>query len=114
MLMTEMSSSSEQALQICVIDNDSGFLQVLSKRLDGLGWQYRFTGGPLPVDALVSMRLDALVIDLAVVGHQAWTYLEQVCERLPQRSVVVVTGRSSVAQRVRGLRLGADDWMTKP
>ena len=28
--------------------------------------------------------------------------------------VVVCTGRSSVAQRVRGLRLGADDWLTKP
>jgi DNA-binding response OmpR family regulator len=28
--------------------------------------------------------------------------------------VVVCTGRSSVAQRVRGLRLGADDWVTKP
>ena len=28
--------------------------------------------------------------------------------------MVVCTGRSSVAQRVRGLRLGADDWMTKP
>src|SRR3954451_7908315 len=109
-----MTAGTEQRLQICVIDNDSGLLQVLSKRLDGLGWQYRITGGPLPVDALVSMRLDALVIDLAVVGHQAWTYLEQVCERLPQLSVVVVTGRSSVAQRVRGLRLGADDWMTKP
>ena len=28
--------------------------------------------------------------------------------------MVVCTGRSSVAQRVRGLRLGADDWVTKP
>jgi DNA-binding response OmpR family regulator len=28
--------------------------------------------------------------------------------------VIVCTGRSSVAQRVRGLRLGADDWLTKP
>jgi DNA-binding response OmpR family regulator len=28
--------------------------------------------------------------------------------------VVVCTGRSSVAQRVRGLRIGADDWLTKP
>jgi DNA-binding response OmpR family regulator len=28
--------------------------------------------------------------------------------------VVVCTGRSTVAQRVRGLRLGADDWVTKP
>jgi DNA-binding response OmpR family regulator len=33
---------------------------------------------------------------------------------LPGLGVVICTGRSSVAQRVRGLRLGADDWVTKP
>jgi DNA-binding response OmpR family regulator len=101
-------------VQIAIIDNDSGFMQVLTKRLDALDWQHRVTSGPLPVDALVALRLDALVIDLAVIGHQAWSYLEAVCDRLPGMAVVVVTGRSSVAQRVRGLRMGADDWMTKP
>ena len=61
------------------------------------------------------MRLDALVVDLAVVGHQAWSYLETVCDAsCPRSGIVVVTGRASVAQRVRGLRMGADDWMTKP
>ncbi len=109
-----MLSAHENPLQIAVIDTDSGFLQVLAKRLEGLGWRYRVTGGPLPADALVAMRLDALVVDLAVLGHQAWTYLETITQRLPGMGVVVVTGRSSVAQRVRGLRLGADDWMTKP
>jgi DNA-binding response OmpR family regulator len=103
-----------QPLHVAVIDNDSGFLQVLSKRMDDLDWRFRISGGPIPGDALVAMRLDALVVDLAVLGHQAWTYLEQVCRRLPSLAVVVCTGRSSVAQRVRGLRMGADDWMTKP
>jgi DNA-binding response OmpR family regulator len=103
-----------QPLNVAVIDTDSGFLQVLTKRMEDLDWRYRVTGGPIPADALVSMRLDALVVDLAVLGHQAWTYLEQVCTRLPAMAVVVCTGRSSVAQRVRGLRMGADDWMTKP
>jgi DNA-binding response OmpR family regulator len=103
-----------QPLTVAVIDNDSGFLQVLTKRMDDLDWRHRVTGGPIPADALVSMRLDALVLDLGILGHQAWTYLEQVCSRLPSLAVVVCTGRSSVAQRVRGLRMGADDWMTKP
>ncbi|MEJ7892393.1 MAG: response regulator transcription factor [Solirubrobacteraceae bacterium] len=109
-----MNTGTDNPLQVAVIDNDSGFLQVLVKRLDGLGWQYRVTGGPIPVDALVSMRLDALVVDLAVIGHQAWTYLESVAAKLPSLGIVVVTGRASVSQRVRGLRIGADDWMTKP
>jgi DNA-binding response OmpR family regulator len=109
-----MLTGMDNPLQIAVIDNDSGFLQVLTKRLDGLAWHYRVTAGPIPADALVAMRLDALVIDLAVVGHQAWTYLESVATKLPSLGIIVVTGRASVAQRVRGLRLGADDWMTKP
>jgi DNA-binding response OmpR family regulator len=109
-----MLSGTDNPLQIAVIDNDSGFLQVLTKRLDGLGWHYRVTAGPVPVDSLVAMRLDALVVDLTVIGPQAWTYLESVAVKLPALGIVVVTGRTSVAQRVRGLRMGADDWMTKP
>ena len=34
--------------------------------------------------------------------------------RCPELGIVVCTGPSTVAQRVRGLRLGADDWITKP
>jgi DNA-binding response OmpR family regulator len=89
-------------------------MQVMSKRLDALGCEYRALGSPLSIEALVSLRLNALVIDLAILGPTGWGYLEQVCARLPGLAVVVCTGPSSVAQRVRGLRLGADAWITKP
>jgi DNA-binding response OmpR family regulator len=56
----------------------------------------------------------ALLIDPAVLGDEAWDYLDRVASMLPELGLVVVTGRSTVAQRVRGLRLGVDDWMTKP
>ena len=99
---------------MAVLDSDTGFLQVLSKRLEGNGWQYRVLASPVPLDAIVAMRLNAVVLDLAVLGPQGWNYLEKLCARLPGLGVVVCTGQSSVAQRVRGLRLGADDWVTKP
>src|ERR687896_96929 len=101
-------------IRLAVIDSDSGFLQVLAKRLEGAGWQHRVLASPVPFEALVAMRLNAVVLDLAVLGAQAWTYLEKLCARLPHLGVVVCTGQSSVAQRVRGLRMGADDWVTKP
>ena len=102
------------SLRIAVIDTDSGFLKVLTKRLDRLGWEHRVLGGPVPVEEIVAMRVSAVVIDLAILGPQAWEYLERLCGALPGLGVVVCTGRSTVAQRVRGLRLGADDWLTKP
>ena len=60
------------------------------------------------------MRVNALVVDLALLGPTAWDFLEKLTETMPGLGVVVCTGRSTVAQRVRGLRMGADDWVTKP
>src|SRR6202522_2726443 len=107
-------TSSAASMRIAVLDRDSGFIQVLSKRLDRLGWQHRVPGSPVPTDAVASMRLSALVVDLAVIGPTCWEWLERLCGALPELGVVVCTGSSTVAQRVRGLRLGADDWLAKP
>jgi DNA-binding response OmpR family regulator len=49
-----------------------------------------------------------------MVGPSGWEYLERICARLPTLAVIVCAAPSSVAQRVRGLRLGVDAWMTKP
>jgi DNA-binding response OmpR family regulator len=108
------SASGSAPLRVAVLDTDSGFLQVLGKRLERLGWEHRILASAVPIDTVVAMRLNAVIVDLAVLGPQAWDYLDRLCASLPGLGVVVCTGQSTVAQRVRGLRLGADDWLTKP
>jgi DNA-binding response OmpR family regulator len=106
--------TEQPQLRVAVIDVDSGFLQVLGKRMERARWEYRVLGSAVRPEDLVAMRLNALVVNLAVLGGSAWEYLERVSVALPGLGIVVCTGQSSVAQRVRGLRLGADDWVTKP
>lgn len=101
-------------IRLAVVDSDSGFVRVLTKRLEAMGWEHRVLSGPPPVEDLVAIRLSAVVVDPAVLGPHAWDFLERVGAALPGMGLVVCTGRSTVAQRVRGLRLGADDWITKP
>jgi DNA-binding response OmpR family regulator len=108
------AAASGAPMRVAVLDTDSGFLQVLGKRLERLGWEHRVLASAVPVDTIVAMRLSAVVIDLSVLGPQGWEYLDKLCAGLPGLGVVVCTGRSTVAQRVRGLRMGADDWLTKP
>jgi DNA-binding response OmpR family regulator len=107
-------ASSGAPLRLAVIDNDSGFLQVLGKRVERLGWEHRVLASAVPVDQMVAMRLSAVVLDLTVLGQQAWEYLERLAREIPGMGIIVCTGQSTVAQRVRGLRLGADDWLSKP
>ncbi len=100
--------------RLAVIDTDSGFLKVLTRRLDAAGWEYRVFSGPVPADELVAMKLSALLIDLRVVEPIGWEFLERAAGMLPDLGLVVITQDATVAQRVRGLRLGADDWVSKP
>src|SRR3989440_2337623 len=104
----------QSRLRLAVIDRDPGFMQVLAKRLQARAWDHRSLSSPVTIEALISMRLNALVVDTAVVGPDSWEYLQRICSRLPGLAVIVCTGPSSVAQRVRGLRLGIDAWITKP
>ncbi|MGI8413665.1 MAG: response regulator transcription factor [Solirubrobacteraceae bacterium] len=105
---------SSNRLRLAVIDRDPGFMQVLANRLAARGWDHRSLSSPVSAEALVAMRLGALLLDVTVLGPGSWEYLERVCARLPGLAVVVCTAPSSVAQRVRGLRLGVDAWITKP
>jgi DNA-binding response OmpR family regulator len=108
--MTEQA----RAVRLAVIDTDSAFLTVLKNRLDSAGWQHRLLSEGVPSDDLVAMKLNALLIDISAVGPNGWEFLERVAGSVPGLGILVCTGQSTVAQRVRGLRLGADDWITKP
>jgi DNA-binding response OmpR family regulator len=100
--------------RLAVIDTDSGFLRVLARRLAGAGWEYRLFSGPVPADELMVMKLNAVLLDIAAVEPLGWEFLERICGMMPGLGIVVCTQGATVAQRVRGLRLGADDWINKP
>jgi DNA-binding response OmpR family regulator len=106
--------SNHAGIRLAVIDTDTAFITVLGKRLEGGGWAHRVLASSVPVEELVAMKLNALLVDLSVLGPQGWEFLEKVCGAIPGLGVLVCTTQSTVAQRVRGLRLGADDWITKP
>jgi DNA-binding response OmpR family regulator len=106
--------NGQQTIRLAVIDDDSGFVTVLSKRTEMAGWQQRLQASAIPPEELLAMKLNALLVDVRVLGDDAWSYLDRVCETLPELGVIVCTGQSTVAQRVRALRLGVDDWIGKP
>jgi DNA-binding response OmpR family regulator len=101
-------------IRLAVLDDDSGFLTVLSKRTEAAGWRQSTLAVPTPPEELAALKLNVLLVDPAVLSEGGWGYLERVCATLPELAVVVCTEGSTVAQRVRGLRLGVDDWIAKP
>lgn len=102
------------ALRVAVLDRDSGFLVVLANRIERLGWKHRVLSPRVSAKTLSLMEVDALIVDVAILGARRWKWLARLCEQRPDVRVIVCTGSSTVAERVCALRLGADDWLSKP
>jgi DNA-binding response OmpR family regulator len=106
-----MSPSNEASVRIALIDDDSGFFAVLDRRFDALGWDRRVLGYAPGPDQLSAQRLHVVIVNPAITGLD---YVERTALALPGLALLVCTGASPLADRVRGLRGGADDWVTKP
>jgi DNA-binding response OmpR family regulator len=103
--------SDASPIRVALIDDDSGLLTVLQRRLGALRWETEVLAFPPDTDHLAAMRLHALIVNPALTGLD---YVERVANAVPGLAMLVCSGPVSVSERVRGLRLGADDWVTKP
>ncbi|MEO5688741.1 MAG: response regulator transcription factor [Burkholderiaceae bacterium] len=65
-------------------------------------------------EALAQAAFDIVLLDLGLPDGDGMEWLGAYRERDPQGAVLVMTARDRVADRVKGLRLGADDYLVKP
>src|SRR5216110_2505378 len=61
----------------------------------------------------LSSDYDLVVLDIMLPGADGWTVLREIRDK-KQTPVLFLTARDDVADRVRGLELGADDYLVKP
>jgi DNA-binding response OmpR family regulator len=99
------------ALRIALIDDDSGMITVLDRRFVANRWERQVIGYAADPDQLMALKLHALIVNPAITGL---SYIEWVADRLPGLALLVCSRPAPVADRVRALRTGADDWITKP
>ena len=110
--LNRMPAPTESSpVRIALIDDDSGLLTVITRRIEALRWHSEVLAYAPAPEELTVMRLHALLVNPALTGME---YLERVAAALPGMALLVVSPQASVAHRVRGLRAGADDWITKP
>jgi two-component system, OmpR family, phosphate regulon response regulator PhoB len=103
--------------RILVVEDESDIAALVAYHLTREGHRVRTAaGGTEALDAVGAERPDLLVLDLMLPNFSGYDVLVEL-RRRPDTSdipVVVLTARRDEVDRVRGLELGADDYVTKP
>ncbi len=104
--------------RILVVEDNQDTSALLRDLLEGEGYQVESVAtGEAALAALESApETDLVVLDLMLPGMSGYDVIEQLRSRsdLGQIPILVLSALSSPSARVRGLRDGADDYMTKP
>ena len=100
--------------KILVVDDDSNICELLRLYLEKEGYQVYFANdGNAAVAAFAAHSPDLVLLDIMLPGLDGW----QVCREIRKTSrapIIMLTAKGEVFDKVLGLELGADDYVTKP
>ncbi len=100
--------------KILVVDDDKTLLRFLGEFLEGEQFQVVSADrGTKALKLLYSERPDLVVLDLMMPGMDGWELCARIRE-LADTPVIMLTAKTSEADKLRGFRLGVDDYVTKP
>lgn len=99
---------------VLVVEDERGIREVLRRYLERAGFGVLTTGsGGEALSILGGSTIDLVLLDLGLPDIDGEEVLREIRDR-GSPPVLVLTARSDVADRIRGLELGADDYVTKP
>ena len=101
--------------RILVIEDDSAIRRGLVDALEFAGYEVmQAANGTDGMKEGLRATFDLLLLDLILPGHSGFEILEAVHAARPTLPVIILTARGEEGDRVKGLRLGADDYVVKP
>ena len=103
------------ALQVLTIEDDPAIRRGIVDALRFAGYRpLEADRGDRGLDLARSCQLDLLLLDLLLPGREGMEILREVRQVRPTLPIIILTAKGDEADRVRGLREGADDYVVKP
>ncbi|MDQ2826897.1 MAG: response regulator transcription factor [Actinomycetota bacterium] len=109
-----MTSSEAPAGRVLVVDDDEAVRTLLTRYLEMEGFEVdQADGGASALVAIAARRPDLILLDLVLPAEDGLDILGRL-RRDSDVPVILLTSRGSEADRILGLKLGADDYVVKP
>ncbi|MEZ5210412.1 MULTISPECIES: response regulator transcription factor [unclassified Gordonia (in: high G+C Gram-positive bacteria)] len=109
------SSSLARPAKVLVVDDEENIRELLSVSLKFQGYDVTTaTDGPNAVDLARSVRPDVVVLDVMMPGMDGFGVLRRLRADGISAPALFLSARDSVADKVNGLTIGGDDYVTKP
>src|SRR6476646_10268756 len=103
------------AKRLLLIEDEPGLVLTLTDRLKSEGYDVQAASdGPSGLERATRERWDVILLDVMLPGASGFDVCRDLRQRGVSTPVIMLTARGQVVDKVLGLKLGADDYLTKP
>src|SRR2546423_218811 len=111
----EKPETGERKLNLLVVEDDEKILEAISEYFSRAGYNVQTAEDGLSgVQAALNDRPDAIVLDLMLPKMDGLAVCRELREKAPYIPILMLTAKDDVVDKVLGLEMGADDYITKP
>ncbi|MEV6608166.1 response regulator transcription factor [Kutzneria sp. NPDC051319] len=111
----ELRRADGSQLRVLVVDDETALAELVSMALRYEGWAVRCAAdGVSAVREAKQFRPDAVVLDIMLPDMDGLEVLRRVRLEQPEVPVLFLTAKDAVEDRIAGLTVGGDDYVTKP
>ncbi len=101
--------------RILLVEDEPGLVLTLTDLLSGEGYTVESAGdGPTGLRRAAGEAFDLVVLDVMLPGKNGFDVVRELRQQGKDVPVLMLTAKSQLVDRVVGLKLGADDYLTKP
>ena len=101
--------------RILVVEDNADLAFAVTTALESEGFDVVVAGtGPDGVEAARTRDADLIILDLMLPGFDGYRVIRTLRDDEIETPILILTARGEEADKVKGLRLGADDYVTKP
>ena len=101
--------------RLLLVEDEPGLQLALSDRLIAEGYRVETAGdGHIAIERATAEPFDVIILDVMLPGRDGFDVAKTVRQQGVQTPILMLTARGQVVDRVVGLKLGADDYLTKP
>jgi DNA-binding response OmpR family regulator len=102
-------------MRILIVEDEPRMLELLRKGLHEHGYAVMIAAdGETGLEIATAHEFDAIVLDIGLLKMDGYSLIEALRARARATPVLMLTARDTEAEIIRGLDVGADDYMTKP
>src|SRR5258706_15201906 len=102
-------------MKVLIVEDEQSLARAIAQYLSAEGYTCEIAGDyPSASDKINDYEYDCIVVDITIPNGSGFQVIEELKKANSKAGIIIISAKQSLDDKIKGLQLGSDDYLTKP